>query len=74
MFYDDFCKTDPQKDVYQAIIKLSKNQLYITIQELDYLGIPRPELEAILSYFESKGLFKNVQHLSENHPVLFSIR
>lgn len=73
MFYDDYCKTDNQKVVFKAILELSKNHNYITIQELDYLGIPRKEIEEILSYFEDKFLFKYVQHLGENHPVIFQL-
>ncbi len=73
MFYDDYCKTDNQKIVFKAILKLSKNNSYVAIQELDYLGIPRPELVEILKYFESNGLFTNVQHLGQNYPVFFSV-
>lgn len=73
MFYDDFCKTDNQKNVYKAILELSKNGCYVAIQELDYLHIPRKEIEEILVYFEKNELFKSVQHLGENHPVFFLI-
>ena len=73
MFYDDYCITDNQKTIFSAITKLSKNNCYIAIQELDYLNIPRAEVEEILSYFEKKGLFKEVQHLGETHPVIFRI-
>ena len=45
-----------QKIVFKAILKLSKNNSYVAIQELDYLGIPRPELVEILKYFESNRL------------------
>lgn len=71
MFYDDFCKTDNQKMLYKAILELSKNNRYVAIQELDHLNIPRKEIEEILLYFEKKGLFKEVQRLGENHPVIF---
>lgn len=74
MFYDDFCVTDNQKAVFNAILKLSKGRKYVAIQELNYLRIPQNELEKILRYFEEKGLFENVQHLSENYPVLFLMR
>ena len=70
MFYD-FCITDNQKIVYKALIELSKTSHFIAIQELDYLGIPRSELSEILLYFEKKGLFNNVQHLSNAYPTLF---
>ena len=73
MFYDDFCKTENQKNVFKAIITLSKGNKYISIQELDYLGIPRCEIEEILIFFEKKNLFKEVQHLEENHPVIFRV-
>ncbi len=73
MFYDDYCHTDNQKIVFKAIIGLSKTTKYISIQELDYLGIQRNELEEILIYFEKHSLFKEVQHLGENHPVIFAI-
>lgn len=72
MFYDDYCKTDNQKKIFKAITKLSKNG-YIALQELDYLNIPREEIEKTLIYFEKYGLFKEVQHLGENHPVIFRI-
>lgn len=73
MFYDDFCKTDNQKAVYKAILEFSKNGRFVTIQDLDYLNISRKEIEEILIYFEKKELFKVVQHLGENHPVIFLI-
>ncbi len=71
MFYDDFCKTDNQKILFKAILELSKGGRYVTIQELDYLNIPRTEIEEILLHFEKKMLFKEVQHLGENYPVIF---
>lgn len=71
MFYDDFCTTDNQKIIFKAIMKLSK-QGHITIQELDYLGIPQREVEETLIYFEKCGLFKSVQHLGQKFPVIFS--
>lgn len=74
MFYNDYCKTNSQKTVYKALLELSKNGKFITIQELDYLDISRSELEEILSYFETKQLFESVQHLSETYPVLFSLK
>lgn len=73
MFYD-FCVTDNQKTVYKALIELSKSNLFIAIQELDYLGVPRSEVSEILLYFEKKGLFSNVQHLGSAYPMLFSLR
>lgn len=73
MLYDDYCVTDNQKTIFKAIIELSRNHRYVAIQELDYLGIPCKEIEKILAYFEKYGLFKEVQHLSENHPVFFRI-
>ena len=72
MFYD-FCITDNQKIVYKALIELSKTSHFIAIQELDYLGIQRSEISEILLYFEKKGLFNNVQHLSNAYPTLFSL-
>lgn len=72
MFYDDHCKTDNHKKIYKAITELSKKG-YIAIQELDYLNISRKEIEETLIYFEKYGLFKEVQHLGENHPVIFRI-
>lgn len=73
MFYDNFCNTDNQKAIFNAITQLSKNNCYISIQELDYLNIPRYEIEEILSYFESNGLFREVQHLEESFPVIFRV-
>lgn len=73
MFYDDFCKTDIQKSVFNAIYKLSKGNKYVAIQELDFLEIPRNEIEETLKYFEKNGLFKEVQHLGENYPVIFLV-
>lgn len=72
MFYDDHCNTDNQKKIFKAITKLSKDG-YIAVQELDYLNIPQEEIEETLIYFEKYGLFKEVQHLGENHPVIFRI-
>lgn len=73
MFYDDFCITYNQKAIFKAILELSKNNRYIAIQELDFLGISRAEIAEILSYFEEKELFKEVQHLGENFPVIFRV-
>lgn len=73
MFYD-FCVTENQKTIYKALIELSKSSLFIAIQELDYLGIPRSEVAEILLYFEKKGLFSNVQHLGSTYPTLFSLK
>lgn len=73
MFYDDYCITDEQKAIFKAIVKLSNGSKYIAIQELDYLGIPRNKIEDVLRYFEEKWLFKEVQHLGEDHPVIFRI-
>lgn len=73
MFYDDYCSTENQKAIFKAIIELSKNHRYVAIQELDYLGIPRKEVEETLVYFEKYGLFKEVQHLGKNHSVIFRI-
>ena len=72
MFYDDYCKTDNQKKIFKAVAELSKNG-YIALQELDYLNIPSKEIEETLIYFEKYGLLKEVQHLGENHPVIFRI-
>ena len=74
MFYEDFCHTENQKNVYRKLIQLSHNNVFIAIQELDCLNIPRNEIEQILSYFEQHGLFDNVQHLSESYPVIFRLR
>ncbi len=74
MFYNDHCKTENEKAVFKAILELSKKSVFISIQELSYLGIPADELKTILSHFEKCNLFTNVQHLSENYPVFFSIR
>lgn len=74
MFYDDFCKTDAQRAVYKALIELSNSSEFITIQELDFLGYPRSDISEILKYFESKGLFRHVQHLGSDYPVLFAMR
>lgn len=73
MFYDNHCRTDNEKTVFKSILKLSKGGSYVAIQELDHLGIPRKELEEILAHFEKYGLFKEVQHLGENHPVIFRV-
>ncbi len=73
MFYDDFCTTDKQKSVFKAIHELSKSNKYVAIQELDFLEIPRNEMEEILIYFEKYGLFREVQHLGENYPVIFLV-
>ena len=73
MFYD-FCITDNQKMVYEALIGLSKKGSFIAIQELDYLGIHRSEISKVLLYFEEKGILDNVQHLNEMYPVLFSLK
>lgn len=73
MFYDDFCKTDNQKSVFKAISELSKGNKYVAIQELDFLGISRNETEEILIYFEKNGLFREVQHLGENYPVILLV-
>lgn len=45
MFYYDFCKTENQKSVFKAISELSKGNKYVAIQELDFLGISRNEIE-----------------------------
>ena len=74
MFYDEFCSTEYQKTVFKAIVDLSVHSCYISIQDLSYLGIPQTELKEILKFFELKGLFKNVQHLVESYPVLFSLK
>lgn len=74
MFYDDYCKTGTQKTIYKVLLELSKTNRFIAIQELDYLNIPRAELEETLSYFETKHLFESVQHMNETYPVLFSIK
>lgn len=74
MFYDDFCKTDIQKNIFKALLELSKKGRFIAIQELDYLGIPQTEIEQTLKYFEDNGLFDSVQHLQTEYPVLFSLK
>ena len=73
MFYDDYCVTDNQKTIFKAIVELSKNHKYVAIQELDYLKFPRKEIEETLAYFEKYGLFKEVQHLEKNYPVIFRV-
>lgn len=73
MFYYDFCKTENQKSVFKAISELSKGNKYVAIQELDFLEIPRNEIEETLKYFEKYGLFREVQHLGENYPVFFLV-
>lgn len=72
MFYEDHCKTKNQQEIFKALIELSKNGSAIAIQELDYLNIPRTELEETIMYFEKYGLFKNI-HYSGNRPVFFSL-
>lgn len=63
---------EEQKKIFKAVAELSKNG-YIALQELDYLNIPSKEIEETLIYFEKYGLLKEVQHLGENHPVIFRI-
>ncbi len=74
MFYDDYCKTESEKIVYRSIIGLSKNSLYISIQELDCLGITRKELNDILSKFWKYGLFTHVISHDDSVPLIFSTR
>ena len=74
MLRNDLCRTKNEEIVFEAIVKLSKNSACIAIQELDNLGISRNVLEEILSYFESRGLFSMVQHLSSSHPTIFSLK
>ncbi len=74
MFYDDYCHTDVQRQIFKSILELSKSSLFISIQELDYLGIPRKEVEETLIYFEKNGLFSSIQHLGETFPVIFSLK
>ncbi len=73
MFYDAHCQTENQKTVFKAVLELCKDSSYVAIQELNHLGIPRKELGEILAYFEKFGLFKEVQHLGENYPVIFRV-
>ena len=74
MFYDDYCHTDVQKEIFKKIVELSKTSLFVGIQELDCLNIPRKAIEETLIYFEKCGLFTSVQHLSKDFPAIFSIR
>lgn len=74
MFYDDYRKTESEKIVYRSIIGLSKNNLYISIQELDCLGIARNELNDILSKFWKYGLFTHVISHDDSVPLIFSTR
>lgn len=74
MFYENHCETDAEKAVFKALLELSKRSCFIAIQELDYLGLPKEELQDSLMKFEKYGLFKNVQHLGEKYPVIFSLQ
>jgi len=59
--------------VFQALLKLSKNSRFITIQELNFLDLSQKELEEILNYFEEKGLFKEVVRLEKNQVSFFRL-
>ena len=73
MFYPHYCKTDVQKAVFDALMELSSGG-FVTVQELDYLGLPPHEISETLKYFESRGLLENVQHLGREYPVIFSVK
>lgn len=70
MSYPDYCKTDIQKSVFEALM----NSTITSVHELDYLGFPRKEVSETLKYFESKGLLENVQHLGGDTPVIFTVK
>lgn len=70
LIYDEWSSSPARKAVYLWADKNRRGEI-ITIQELDDLGFSRPEIEDVLSYFESRGAFDFVQHLGETHPVLF---
>lgn len=74
IFYDDFCKTEVQQAVFKEIMRQSKSSAYISIQELDHLGLPQSDVEETLAYFERCGLFAHVQHLGGSFPVMFAVK
>lgn len=74
MFYDDFCKTETQQEIFKAILELSKTQKYIAIQELNCPNITDEELIQTIDYFDKYGLFTHLQRDYENRPYFFSIR
>lgn len=73
MFYDNFCNTDIQKDIFRELVKSSKDQRFISIQELDHLGYARKDVEETLIHFEKKGLLLHVYSRNDSVPVIFSI-
>ena len=70
-FYPDYCKTEIQKAVYDALTKPPRCSC---VNELDYLGFPQSEIFETLKYFETRGLFEFVQHLGGEYPVIFSVK
>ncbi len=70
MFYPNYCQTDIQKSVFEALM----NENIINVHELDFLGFSRLEILETLKYFESKGLLQNVQHLGGEYPIVFTVK
>lgn len=74
MFYEDFCITDNQKLVFNALMSTYRSHERCSIQELDYLGLARTDLVEVLEYFQNHGLFEWVHRDVYGNLTFFALR